>query len=389
MHTGQLVFSQLMECLPRYEFGKCVQRYHGNRRVRRFRCWDQFLVMAFAQLTFRESLRDIETCLRSRPRDLYHAGLGLAVARSTLAEANESRDWRIWADLAQLLITEARGLHADERFGVPLKANGYAFDTTTIDLCLTLFPWAQFRRYKSAVKMHTLLDLRGHIPCFISITGGAVHEVNILDELVLEAGAYYMMDRGFIDFARLHRFTQGLAFFVTRAKENMDYRVRESRTIDPATGLRADQSIRLSGVHTRRLYPDLLRRVSFTELDTGKTLVFLSNNFTLAASTIARLYRCRWQVELFFKWIKQNLRIKAFIGTSENAVKTQLWIATSVYVLIAIIRKHLNVSQSMAEMVQILSLTLFEKTPILQLFAEAKMTNQEMDNANPLPLLDF
>ena len=389
MHTGQLVFSQLMECLPRYEFGKCVQRYHGNRRVRRFRCWDQFLVMAFAQLTFRESLRDIETCLRARPRDLYHAGLGLAVARSTLAEANESRDWRIWADLAQWLITEARGLHADERFGVPLKANGYAFDTTTIDLCLTLFPWAQFRLHKSAVKMHTLLDLRGHIPCFISITGGAVHEVNILDELVLEAGAYYMMDRGFIDFARLHRFTQDLAFFVTRAKENMDYRVRESRTVDLTTGLRADQSIRLSGVHTRRLYPDLLRRVSFTELDTGRNLVFLSNNFTLAASTIARLYRCRWQLELFFKWIKQNLRIKAFIGTSENAVKTQLWIATSVYVLIAIIRKHLNVSQSMAEMVQILSLTLFEKTPILQLFAEAKMTNQEMDNANPLPLLDF
>ena len=389
MHAGQLVFSQLMEFLPRYEFGKCVQRYRGNRRVRRFRCWDQFLVMAFAQLTFRESLREIETCLRAMPRNLYHAGIGLAVARSTLAEANEGRDWRIWADFAQILITEARQLHADESFGVPLKAQSYAFDTTTIDLCLTLFPWAQFRRRKSAVKMHTLLDLRGHIPCFISITGGAIHEVNILDELVLEAGAYYMMDRGFIDFARLFRFTQSLAFFVTRAKENMDYRVRESRPVDLATGLRADQSIRLCGVNTRRLYPELLRRVSFTELDTGRNLIFLSNNFTLAASTIARLYRCRWQVELFFKWIKQNLRIKAFFGTSENTVKTQLWIATCVYTLIAIIRKRLQLSLSMADMVQILSLTLFEKTPILQVFTEAKMTNQQVDDANPLPLLDF
>jgi len=389
MHTGQLVFAQLMDFLSRYEFSRCVQRYGGNRRVRRFRCWDQFLVMAFAQLTFRESLRDIETCLRAMPHHLYHAGIGLAVARSTLAEANESRDWRIWADFAQVLIAEARHLHADESFGVPLKANSYAFDTTTIDLCLTLFPWAQFHRHKSAVKMHTLLDLRGHIPCFIAMTGGAVHEVNLLDELVLEAGAYYMMDRGFIDFARLYRFTQSLAFFVTRAKDNMDYRVRESRSVDLATGLRADQSIRLRGLHTRRFYPELLRRVSFTDLDTGSNLVFLSNNFTLAASTIARLYHCRWQVELFFKWIKQNLRIKAFLGTSENAVKTQLWIATSVYVLIAIIRKHLHVSQSMAEMVQILSLTLFEKTPILHVFQEARMTNQQIDDANHLPLLDF
>jgi transposase len=389
MHTGQLIFAQLMAFLSRYEFAQCVRRYDGNRRVRRFRCWDQFLVMAFAQLTFRESLRDIETCLRSMPRHLYHAGIGLAVARSTLAEANESRDWRIWADLAQVLIAEARGLHADESFGVPLKANSYAFDSTTIDLCLTLFPWAQFRRHKSAVKMHTLLDLRGHIPCFITMTSGAVHDVNMLDELVLEAGAYYMMDRGFIDFARLYRFTQSLAFFVTRAKDNMDYRVRASRTVDLATGLRADQSIRLRGVHTRRFYPELLRRVSFTDCETGHNLVFLSNNFTLAASTIARLYHCRWQVELFFKWIKQNLRIKAFLGTSENAVKTQLWIATCVYVLIAIIRKVLHVSQSMAEMVQILSLTLFEKTPLLQVFDEAKMTNRQLDDANPLPLLDF
>ncbi len=389
MHSGKLVFAQLMEFLPRYEFSKCVQRYQGNRRVRRFRCWDQFMVMAFAQLTFRESLRDVETCLRAMPRNLYHAGIGIAVARSTLAQANETRDWRIWADLAQVLITRARQLHAHEGWGIGLKANGYAFDTTTIDLCLKLFPWAQFRRHKSAVKMHTLLDLRGQIPCFISMTSGSVHEVNILDQLPLEAGSYYMMDRGFIDFARLYRFTQGLAFFVTRAKDNMDFRVRESRPVDLSTGLRADQSIRLCGINTRRLYPALLRRVSFTDIDTGKHLVFLSNNFTLAASTITRLYRRRWQVELFFKWIKQNLRIKAFLGNSENAVKTQLWIATSVYVLIAIVRKELDVSQSMAEMVQILSLTLFEKTLLLQVFADAKMTNRQIDDANPLPLFDF
>ena len=312
MHSGQLVFAQLMEFLPRYEFAKCVQRYHGNRYVRRFRCWDQFLVLAFAQLTFRESLREIETCLRAMPRNLYHAGLGLAVARSTLAEANVGRDWRIWADFAQVLIAEARQLHAAESFGVPLAAPSYAFDTTPIDLCLTLFPWAQFRRHKSAVKMHTLLDLRGHIPCFIALTGGAVHEVNLLDDLILEAGAYYMMDRGFIDYARFFRCTQSFAFFVTRAKENMDYRGRESRFVDLATGLRADQSIRLCGVNTRRLYPEWLRRVSFTELETGRNFVFLSNNFILDAATIAQLYHCRWQVELFFKWIKQNLRIKAF-----------------------------------------------------------------------------
>lgn len=390
MHAGQLVFAQLMAFLSRYEFAQCVQRYHGNRRVRQFRCWDQFLVMAFAQLTFRESLRDIETCLRAMPRNLYHAGLGVAVARSTLAEANERRDWRIWADLAQGLIVEAQQLHADEGCGVPrLQAPSYAFDATTIDLCLSLFPWAQFRRHKSAVKMHTLLDLRGQIPCFICITSGSVHEVNILDQLPLQAGAYYMLDRGFIDFARLHRFTRELAYFVTRAKANMDYQVRESRPVDLATGLRADQSIRLCGVNTRDLYPDLLRRVSFTEIETGRHLVFLSNNFTLAASTIARLYHCRWQVEVFFKWIKQNLRIKAFLGTSENAVRTQLWIATCVYLLIAIMRTHLGVSLSMAEMVQILSLTLFEKTPLLQLFTEAKMTNEQRDDANPLPLLDF
>lgn len=389
MFTGQLIFAQLMAFIPRFQFHQCVQRYQGNRRVRRLRCWDQFLVMAFAQLTFRESLRDIETCLRALSGHLYHAGIRTPVARSTLAEANESRDWRIWADLAQVLIAQARPLHAHESWGVRIQAPAYAFDATTIDLCLTLFPWAQFRRHKSAVKMNTLLDLRGTIPCFIHITSGAVHEVHSLDELVLEAGAYYMMDRGYIDFTRLYRFTQAQAFFVSRSKENMDYRVRESRPVDLATGLRADQSIRLRGPLSRRAYPELLRRVSFTDRDTGQHLVFLSNNFTLAATTIAQLYHCRWQVELFFKWIKQNLRIKAFLGTSENAVKTQLWIAISVYVLIAITKKSLDVSLSMADMVQILSLTLFEKTPLMQVFSEAKMTNRQLDDANPLPLLDF
>ncbi len=389
MYRGTLVFAQLMEFLSRFHLAQCVPRYEGNHRVRRFRCWDQFLVMAFAQLTFRESLRDIETCLRAMPRHLYHAGLRGPVARSTLAEANENRDWRIWADLAQVLIAEAQRLHADESFAVPLKAPAYAFDSTTIDLCLTLFPWAQFRRHKSAVKMHTLLDLRGPIPSFISITSGTVHDVNALDELPLEAGSYYMLDRGYIDFARLYLIPQSAAYFVTRSKDNLDYQVRESRTVDLATGLRADQSIRLRGPVTRELYPEFLRRVSYTDPETGQNLVFLSNNFRLAALTIARLYRCRWQVELFFKWIKQNLRIKAFYGTSENAVKTQLWIAICVYVLLANVRKYLDLSQSLAEMVQILSLTLFEKTPILQVFSEAKMTNQQSDALNPLPLLDL
>jgi hypothetical protein len=389
MYTGQLVFAQLMELLPRHEFSKCVTRYSGNRRARRFRCWDQFLVMAFAQLTFRESLRDIETCLRSMPRKLYHAGIKGNVARSTLADANESRDWRIWADFAHVLIAEARRLHADEPFGVRLKANAYVLDTTTIDLCLTLFPWAQFRRHKSAVKMHTLMDLRGNIPCFLSVTEGSVHEVHVLDDLPLEAGAYYVMDRGFIDFARLYRFTREQAFFITRGKDNMDFRVRESRSVDTSTGLRADQIIRLRGPLSRRRYPECLRRVSYTDLQTGTHFVFMTNNFHLAGTTIARLYHCRWEVELFFKWIKQYLRIKAFFGNSQNAVKTQLWIAISVYVLIALVRKHLHASQSMGEILQILSLTLFEKTPLLQVLSEAKMTIRELDVANPLPLLEI
>ncbi len=345
--------------------------------------------MAYAQLTFRESLRDIETCLRAMPKKLYHAGIKGTVARSTLAEANERRDWRIWADFAAVLIAEARSLHADDTFGARLKANVYVFDTTTIDLCLTLFPWAQFRRHKSAVKMHTLLDLRGNIPCFISITAGSVHEVNALDDLPLEAGAYYVMDRGFVDFARLYRFHQAQSFFIIRGKSNMDYRVKESRPVDTDMGIKADQSIRMRGVVTRKAYPELMRRISFTDPTTGVHFVFLTNNFDLAASTICRLYHCRWEVELFFKWIKQYLRIKAFFGTSANAVKTQLWIAVSMYVLVAIVRKRLDVSQSLGQILQILSLTLFEKTSILQVFSEAKMTIQEIDNCNSLPLLDI
>jgi hypothetical protein len=389
MHVGQLIFAQLLDLLPRHEFNKCVARYQGNRRARRFRCWDQFIVMAFAQLTFRESLRDIETCLRSMPKKLYHAGLRGSVARSTLAQANEHRDCRIWEDFAHVLIAQARALHMHDSVGLRLNAEVYVFDTTTIDLCLALFPWAQFRRNKSAVKMHTLLDLRGNIPCFISVTAGCVHEVNALDTLPLEAGAYYIMDRGFIDFARLYRFQQSRAFFILRGKDNLDFRVRESRAVDMATGLKADQSIRLCGPLTRRLYPEALRRVSFTDPATQVHFVFLTNNFTLAASTICRLYQRRWQVELFFKWVKQNLRIKAFFGTSQNAVTTQLWIAMSMYVLVAIMRKQMGLSQSMGEIMQILSLNLFEKTPVLQLFAEAGMTIDQIENANSLPLLEI
>lgn len=389
MHAGQFVFSQLLEFLPQWHLRECIHRHGGQRRVRSFSCYDQFLVMAFAQLTFRESLRDIETCLHAQAAKLYHIGLRGTVARSTLADANERRSWRMWADLAQVLIAEARQLYAQEDFGLRLKDSVYAFDTTTIDLCLTLFPWCQFRRRKSAVKLHTLLDLRGHIPCFVAVTSGATHEVNLLDDLPLEAGAYYLMDRGFVDFARLDRFTREQAFFVTRAKGNLDYRVVESRAVDKTRGLRADQSIRLAGVLTRKKYPALLRRVSFVDLETDIHYVFLSNNFLLAASTICRLYHCRWQVELFFKWIKQYLRIKAFLGHSPNAVKTQVWIALCVYLLVAILRKRLNVAMSMGEMMQVLSVTLFEKMPILQAFSQDTHKIVQTQNHKPLPLLDF
>ena len=362
MYTGQMVFSQLMDFLPKHEFNQCVRCYQGNYRVRKFSCLDQFLCMVFAQLTYRESLRDTETFLRAVQSKLYHAGIRGRVSRSTLADANETRDWRIWADFAQVLVGRARQLYAGEDFGLALQQSAYALDSTTIDLCLSLFPWARFRRRKGAIKVHTLMDLRGSIPCFIRITAANVHDVNILDELLFQPGAFYVMDRSYIDFARLYTFTRSLAFFVVRAKSNLAYCRRAYRQVDKSAGLRSDQSILLQGLKTSQAYPDTLRRISYVDTDTQKRLVFLTNNFTLPALTIAQLYKCRWRVELFFKWIKQYLRIKAFFGTSQNAVKTQIWIAISVYLLVAILKKELKIDRSLGEILQILSITLFEKS---------------------------
>ena len=356
MESGKLVFAQLMDFLPRHEFDACVRRYGGHRRPRGFSCRDQFLCLAFAQLTFRESLRDIETCLRAFQPKLYHAGFRGQVSRSTLADANRAHDWRIFADFAQVLIGRARELYVDEPLAVELEQTVYAFDSTTIDLCLSLFPWAHFRRRKGAVKLHTLLDLRGNIPCFVRVSHGKTSDVSALDHLPIEPGSFYIMDRGYIDFQRLHRFTTGLAFFVTRAKRGLDFRRRSRRRVDKTTGLRSDQTIVLVGPKTSRLYPDPLRRVAFYDAENDRRFVFLTNNFTLPALTIARIYKCRWQVELFFKWIKQHLRIKAFYGTSENAVRIQVWIAISVYVLVAIVKKELRVERSLTEILQILSL---------------------------------
>ena len=369
MNAGRIVFSQLMDFLPTHEFNRCVTRYRGNYRTRRFSCWDHFLCMAFAQLTYRESLRDIETCLRSMRHKLYHAGFRTIVARNTLAKANESRDWRIYADFAAVLIDHARRLYRNEDFGVALKQTVYAFDSTTVDLCLSLFPWAQFRRRKSAVKLHTLIDLRGNIPCFVHVSGGRMADVTSLDLLPIEAGSFYVMDRGYTDFQRLYRFTQNLAFFIIRAKRDLDFAYRTHRKVDKSTGLRSDITIRLRGPKTSTRYPDPLRRISYYAADIDKHFMFLTNNFSLSALTIAQLYKCRWQVELFFKWIKQHLRIKAFFGTSVNAVKTQVWIAVCVYVLVAIVKKELAIHRTMGEILQILSIHLFEKTPLLQAFS--------------------
>ena len=388
MHSGRIVFSQILDSMPRYEFNKCVQRYQGNYRIRKFSCYDQFLCMAFAQLTYRESLRDIETCLRALPKKLYHAGLRNPIARSTLAEANENRDWRIYADFAQILIQRARLLYAQEDFGVTLKQTAYAFDSTTIDLCLSLFPWAQFRRHKAAIKMHTLLDLRGNIPCFVRITSGKVHDLRMLDELPLEPGSFYIMDRGYTDFRRLSTFTQNSTFFIVRAKSNLDYTRRASRPVEKSTGLRSDQTIILVGPKTSILYPDPLRRISYFDSENQKRLVFLSNNFALPPLTIAQLYHCRWQVELFFKWIKQHLRIKAFYGTSENAIKTQIWIAISIYVLVAILKKELQLERSLNEILQVLSITLFEKSPINQVFSEFSLMPENQHPENQLFLFN-
>ena len=389
MNAGRLVFAQLLDFLPKHEFNTCVCRYQGNRRIRRVSCLDQFLAMAFAQLTFRESLRDIETCLRAMASRLYHAGFRGRISRSTLADANESRDWRIYADLAVVLIRQARRLYAHEPLGIDLDHTLYAFDSTTIDLCLSLFPWARFRRRKSAVKLHTLLDLRGNIPCFVHVSSGAVSDVTTLDLLAPEAGAFYVMDRGYTDFARLYRFTQACAFFIIRAKRGLDYARLASTPIDPATGLRSDTKIRLRGPKTATLYPDPLRRVRYYAADIDRRFVFLTNNFALPALTIAQLYKSRWQVELFFKWVKQYLRIKAFFGTSPNAVKTQVWIAVSVYVLVAIVRKELRIERSLGEILQILSISLFEKTPLLQAFLHKPDGMDEDADHNHLPLFNF
>jgi hypothetical protein len=389
MNTGRTVFSQVIELLPHQEFEKCVARYGGDRYLKNFSCWDQYLAMAFAQLTYRESLRDIEACLRSISGKLYHMGFRGKVARSTLADANESRDWRIYADFAQVLIAIARPLYASDPIGVELDQSLYALDSTTIDLCLALFPWAKFRRHKAAVKMHTLLDLHGNIPTFIRITDGKVHDVNILDEFLPEAGAFYVMDRGYIDFERLFVFTLCSAFFVVRTKENVLLRRRYSHPVDKTTGVRSDHTIILTAIDSAKAYPDPLRRVSYFDIETKKRLKFLTNNFTLPALTITQIYKCRWQVELFFRWIKQHLRIKAFYGTSENAVKTQIWIAVSVYVLVAIARKRLGLEVSLYQILQILSVTIFEKVPILQAFEALDSQSEFFDSSNQMILFDF
>jgi len=388
MYAGKLVFAQITEHLPLPVFRQCVERYGGHHKVKSFTCLDQFLCMTFAQLTYRESLRDIEACLRAHQNKLYHMGIRGGVSRNTLANANQVRDWRIYADFAQHLIKIARGLYVNDGFGVDLDNTVYALDSSTIDLCLSLFPWAPFRRTKAAVKMHTLLDLRGNIPTFIHISDGKLHDVNALDLLEFEPGAFYIMDRGYVDFTRLYRFTLASAFFVTRAKSNTKLRRLYSQAVDQSTGLRCDQTVVLTGVKTPRYYPEKLRRIKYYDGTTDQTFVFLTNNFTLPALTIAELYRCRWQVELFFKWIKQHLRIKAFFGTSENAVKSQIWIAVSTYVLVAILKKRLNIDNSLYTLLQVLSLTLFERAPINQLLMDSDYNSADSLERNQLTLFD-
>jgi len=388
MHEGQLIFSQVTDHLPLHTFRRYVQRYQGERYVKQFRCLDQYLVMAFAQLTYRESLRDIEACLRAQQTKLYHMGIRATISRSTLAEANEQRDWRIYADFAQALIKLARPLYADEDLGLDLDQTVYALDASTIDLCLSLFPWAHFRSTKSAVKLHTLLDVRGNIPTFLHISDGKLHDVNVLDILLPEPGAFYLMDRGYLDFKRLFTLTQSGAFFVIRAKRNTRHQRRYSHAIDHSHGLRCDQTIVLTGATTQDAYPQPLRRVKYYDCKTEKTFNFFTNNFAIPAQTVADLYRSRWQVELFFKWIKQHLRIKTFFGTAENAVKSQIWIAISVYVLIAIIKKRLMIKTDLYTMLQILSLTLFEKMPLNQLLTDRSYNDEDCAMRNQLSLFD-
>jgi hypothetical protein len=389
MYVGKTLFAQVMDFLPWKNFHRIVDRYGGDYRTRSLSCAEQFRVMAFAQLTYRESLRDIEVCLAAHAGKLYHIGIGATVARSTLADANESRDWRIYFELAQRLIVKARALYVGEGFGVELANTVYALDATTIDLCLSMFPWAPFRSAKAAVKLHTLLDLRGSIPTFIHISDGKLHDVNVLDLLLVEAGAFYIMDRGYLDFARLYALDQAGGFFVTRAKRNLDARRLYSARVDRDTGLICDHTIALNGFYAAKHFPGHLRRVRYRDPENGKNLVFLTNQFALPALTICDLYRCRWQVELFFKWIKQHLRIKRFYGTSENAVRTQIWIAISVYVLVAIIKKQLRLDASLHTLLQILSLTLFEKLPLHQALAGVDQTANDPNLYNQLKLFDF
>ena len=388
MHVGKLVFSQVIEHLPMHTFRRCIARYQGNRYAKSFSCLDQYLCMAFAQLTYRESLRDIEACLRAHKDKLYHMGIRGRISRSTLADANERRDWRIYADYAQALIRTARPLYADEDLGLDLDNTVYALDASTIDLCLSVFPWALFRSTKSAVKLHTLLDLRGNIPTFIHISDGKLHDVNVLDILLPEPGAFYIMDRGYVDFERLFTLNMAGGFFVIRTKSNTKYKRRYSHPVDKSGGLRCDQTIVLTGVNTTTDYPQPLRRIKYHDVQTGKTFNFLTNNFAVPAQTVADLYRYRWQVELFFKWIKQHLRIKSFFGTSENAVKSQIWIAISVYVLVAIIKKRLDSKIDLYTILQILSLTLFEKTSLLQILTNSEYINEDLGMTNQLNLFD-
>ena len=389
MNVGRTVFAQLIAHLSHIDFQKCVTRYDGDQHHRSLSCWDQYLAMAFAQFTYRESLRDIEACLGAMSGKLYHMGFRSRIARSTLADANETHNWRIFADFAQHLVGVARPLHVEDPMGVDLDHSLYALDSTTIDLCLSLFPWAKFRQHKGAVKMHTLLDLHGNIPTFIRITDGKVHDVNILDDILPEAGAFYVMDRGYIDFERLYVFTLSSAFFVVRTKENVVLQRRYSRPVDKSVGLRSDHTVVLTAIASAKAYPEALRRVTYFDAETNQRLGFLTNNFALPALTITQIYKCRWQVELFFKWIKQHLRIKAFFGTSENAVKTQIWIAVSVYVLVAIVRKRMSLDSSLYQILQILSLTLFEKTPILQALQASNSQEEFVDPGNQLILFDF
>lgn len=388
MNSGKTVFTQLVEHIPIHEFRKCVKRYRGNYKVKSFSCWDQFLCMAFAQLTYRESLRDVEACLRAMQPRLYHMGIRGRISKSTLSDANEKRDWHIYADFAQVLIHEARSLYANDAFLLELNETIYALDSTTIDLCLSLFPWAHFRKRKAAIKLHTLLDLRCNIPTFIEITEGRLHDVNILDSLVPEAGSFYVMDRAYLDFQRLYQLHSELAYFIIRAKTNLQFTRMYSRSVDKTAGLQVDQTIKLKGFYPAKFYPEKIRRIKFYDSQKDKHLTFLTNNFLIPALVVAKAYKLRWHIELFFKWIKQHLRIKSFFGTSENAVKTQIWIAVCVYILVAIVKKRLNLSASLYTILQILSVSAFEKSDIIQLFNSTQSQTDTPLDSNQLNLFD-